>query len=67
MWSNALNESPPTQAIVRKLMIRWQLDPDLAGVREPDAIRELPADEQSEWLALWSNVADILNRVKPAD
>ena len=33
-------------------MIRWQLDPDLAGVRELSAIRELPADEQPEWARL---------------
>ena len=67
MWSDALNSGPPTtQAIVRKLMSRWLVEPDLAGVRELSAIRELPADEQPEWLALWKNVADMLNRVKPA-
>jgi hypothetical protein len=67
MWSETLNSGPPTtQAIVRKLMSRWQVEPDLAGVRELNAIRELPSDEQQEWLALWRNVADMLNRVKPA-
>jgi serine/threonine-protein kinase len=67
MWSEALNsESLPTKAIVRKLMIRWQMDPDLAGVRELSSIHELPADEQPEWLALWKNVAEMLDRVKPA-
>jgi tetratricopeptide (TPR) repeat protein len=67
MWSDALSsESPPTQAVVRKLMARWQMDADLAGVREISAIQELPADEQLEWVALWKSVADMLDRVKPA-
>jgi serine/threonine-protein kinase len=67
MWSDALNSgSLPTQILVRKLMTRWQNDPDLAGVRELSAIHKLPADEQAEWLALWKNVADMLDRVKPA-
>jgi eukaryotic-like serine/threonine-protein kinase len=67
MWSDALNSGSPTmQAIVRKLLSRWQVEPDLAGVRELSAIRELPSDEQPEWLAFWKNVADMLNRVKPA-
>ena len=67
MWSDALNNgSLPTHAIVRKQLIRWQMDPGLAGVRELSAIHELPADEQPEWLALWKNVADLLDRVKPA-
>jgi tetratricopeptide (TPR) repeat protein len=67
MWSDALNsESLPTKAIVRKQMSRWQMDPDLAGVRELSAIHELPADEQPEWLALWKNVAHMLDRAKPA-
>jgi hypothetical protein len=35
-------------------------------VRELSAIRELPSDEQPEWLALWKNVADMLDRVKSA-
>jgi tetratricopeptide (TPR) repeat protein len=66
MWSDTLNSGPPTtQAIVRKLMSRWQVEPDLAGVRELSAIRELPSDEQPEWLALWKDVAGMLNRVKP--
>jgi serine/threonine-protein kinase len=67
MWSDALDGgSLPTHAIVRKQLIRWQMDPGLAGVRELSAIHDLPADEQPEWLALWKDVADMLERVKPA-
>jgi serine/threonine-protein kinase len=66
MWNDVLKEeSAPARAVVRKQLIRWQMDPGLVGVRELSAIHELPANEQSEWLALWKSVADMLDRVKP--
>jgi thiol-disulfide isomerase/thioredoxin len=35
----------------------WLADPDLAGVRGPDALAGLPAAEQQEWGRLWAEVA----------
>jgi hypothetical protein len=38
------------------MMQRWQQDPDLAGVRGPDALRLLPDSEHREWQQLWAEV-----------
>jgi serine/threonine-protein kinase len=40
----------------------WQAEPDLAGVREPQLMDDLPADERAECLALWQEVRASLKR-----
>jgi serine/threonine-protein kinase len=35
----------------------WQTDPALAGVRDRDALANLPADERESWQRLWEDVA----------
>jgi serine/threonine-protein kinase len=42
------------------MLTRWQADPDLAGLREPQALENLSADERKECLALWDEVANVL-------
>jgi tetratricopeptide (TPR) repeat protein len=34
----------------------WMVDPDLAGVRDPEAIAKLPETERQAWTAFWSGV-----------
>src|SRR4029077_8116090 len=41
--------------IARRLS-HWKHDPDLAGIREPDALAELPQRERDDWRALWAEV-----------
>ena len=51
------------QAVAQTLR-RWQTDSDLAGLREPDAIATLPADEQQACQQLWADVETLLKRAQ---
>jgi serine/threonine-protein kinase len=42
----------------------WQTDPDLGGVRDPDALALLPEAEHQEWQQLWADVAALRRRVE---
>jgi tetratricopeptide (TPR) repeat protein len=45
----------------RNALRNRQRDPDLAGVRDADALAKLPADERAAWERLWADVAAILS------
>jgi eukaryotic-like serine/threonine-protein kinase len=63
MWARILGRgSAGAQVLVRKMLTQWQADPDLAGLRESSALEKLPADERQECLALWKEVAAVLQR-----
>jgi eukaryotic-like serine/threonine-protein kinase len=47
---------------VRQTLTRWQVDPDLAGLREPSALEKWSPDERTECLALWKEVTAVLDR-----
>jgi serine/threonine-protein kinase len=40
----------------------WQLDTDLAGVRDGPGLTRLPGDERQAWQALWADVAALAAR-----
>jgi hypothetical protein len=54
--------STAAHVAVGKLLTLWHADPDLAGLREPRALDQLPAEEQKECLALWKEVTSVLDR-----
>jgi eukaryotic-like serine/threonine-protein kinase len=54
--------SDATREQVRKTLTRWQAEPDLAGLREPDVLETWSAEERQECLALWNEVAAVLKR-----
>jgi serine/threonine-protein kinase len=63
MWTAKLNsDSPLERSLARGMLIDWQIDPDLAGLREPRALDDLPADERNDCLALWHEVRAQLKR-----
>jgi serine/threonine-protein kinase len=67
VWSRTLDSgSPAARVLVRRLLTHWQADPDLAGLREPSALARLSANERKEWLALWQEVAALLERANKA-
>ena len=37
--------------------MRWQTDRDLASVRGPEALAQLPEKERKAWSALWEHVS----------
>jgi hypothetical protein len=43
---------------------RWQADPDLAGVRDPEALAKLPSQEQKAWCDLWAEVDTLLKKAQ---
>jgi serine/threonine-protein kinase len=42
--------------IAQQMLALWQVDPDLAPVREPDALKKLTPEEREEWRSLWDDV-----------
>ncbi len=64
-WTKMMNrDSQADRDRAIKMLTRWQIDPDLRGIREPRALERLPKDEQEEFLALWRDVAAVLDRAK---
>ena len=62
-WSEILGSgSRSARVLARKMLSRWQADPDLAGLREPSQLDGLPADERKECLMLWKEVDAVLHR-----
>jgi serine/threonine-protein kinase len=51
--------------LAKKMLTYWQVEPDLAGLREPNALEELSADERKDCLQLWHEVAAVLKRTAP--
>jgi hypothetical protein len=43
-------------------MRRWQKDPDLAGIRDPVTLAQLPEGERKECEALWAEVQARIDR-----
>jgi WD40 repeat protein/tetratricopeptide (TPR) repeat protein len=55
----ALQSNPAMKQTIRQRLAHWQLDPNLAGVREPEQLAKLSPAEQEEWCRLWAEVASM--------
>jgi hypothetical protein len=56
-WSKVCAAGQPqVWSTVRQGIQSWTSDPDLAGVRDPDALARLPEAERADWLKLWAEV-----------
>jgi tetratricopeptide (TPR) repeat protein len=63
MWAAKLgSESPLERNLARRMLTHWQADPDLVGLREPQALDELSADERKDCSALWHEVRALLKQ-----
>jgi hypothetical protein len=62
----ALNKPTATEAIQRELT-HWRDDPDLASVRDPQALEHLPEKDRADWQALWRDVDELLKRAAKQD
>jgi eukaryotic-like serine/threonine-protein kinase len=68
VWASVMDSgSRAAHVAVRKLLMHWQADPDLAGLREPSALDQLSADERMDWLRLWNEVAAVLDRTRRSE
>jgi serine/threonine-protein kinase len=52
------------RAAAVKTLRHWQTDPDLAGVRDKEALATLPETEREAWRMLWADVAQVLKKVE---
>jgi tetratricopeptide (TPR) repeat protein len=54
--------NPKAAATVRRTLQQWQSDPDLAGVRDEQALAPLPQVERQSWQQFWFEVQGLLGR-----
>ncbi|MGH7170929.1 MAG: redoxin family protein, partial [Gemmataceae bacterium] len=58
-WDRLLDKQPGRSAAnVATGLQHWLVDPALRGVRGPEALAKLSAEEQEEWDCLWTEVAE---------
>jgi serine/threonine-protein kinase len=62
-WTRLLESGPPQarSGVVQNLQ-QWMRVPDLAGIRDAEALARLPADEQKAWRTLWADVDSLRKR-----
>jgi tetratricopeptide (TPR) repeat protein/serine/threonine protein kinase len=65
LWGQRLGSGTPSlAAAVEKALRHWQRDKDLAGLRDPAALANLPDAERTEWQKLWADVAVLLEKAE---
>ena len=63
-WARTLDSgSELDRNLAKKMLTRWRVEPDLAGLLEPNASDELSADERKDYFALWHEVGVVLQRI----
>jgi tetratricopeptide (TPR) repeat protein len=62
-WAKFLESGTPRaeSGVVQNLQ-HWARVPDLAGIRDAEALARLPADEQNAWRTLWADVDSLRKR-----
>ena len=55
---------PKNRPTVNRTLRLWQRHPNLASLRDPAAVAQLPADEQPACKQLWADVEELLGRVQ---
>jgi tetratricopeptide (TPR) repeat protein len=63
-WAKSLDTDPKTRPRVTDVLENWEADPDLAGVRDPEALAKLPEAERKGWESLWTDVRALLERIR---
>jgi tetratricopeptide (TPR) repeat protein len=64
-WAKKVDTGKEADRIqARKTLAPWREDPDLAGLRDADALERLPPAERQECRALWQEVAALLRRAQ---
>ena len=64
-WNTKISgNDPQARAEAARTLKWWQADSDLAGLRGPDALAQLPESERRDWQKLWADVEAILKRAQ---
>jgi hypothetical protein len=48
------------------ILASWQTASDLAGLRDPEALKMLAAEERDACKRLWDDVAELLKQAEPS-
>ncbi len=64
-WTKLLESGQPENIV--GTLIQWQMDTDLAGIRDQAALAKLPAEEQKALTQLWADVAELLKTATARD
>lgn len=56
---------PPQSPAALQQLLHWQTDPDLAEVRDPAALAQLPDADRTDWQKLWADAAELQRKVGP--
>ncbi len=65
-YSKHAGSNPAASVATHETMTHWLNDPDLAPVREADALRSLPRVEEDDWNQLWIDVRRLHAAATPA-
>jgi serine/threonine-protein kinase len=66
-WAKALDGGlAPDRALLLRTLTNWRRDPDLAGLRDLDALDKLLPAERQEWRTLWGDLDALLQRPRPS-
>jgi superkiller protein 3 len=60
-------DNPTVKEEIHQQMLRWRCDPNLAAVREPEALALLPENERTAWQSLWHDVGELAMRTTKQD
>jgi serine/threonine-protein kinase len=64
-WTKTLeSDSEPSRDLAKEMLTLWLVEPDVARLREPGALINLPTQERQEWTSLWGEVRLALEKVK---
>jgi tetratricopeptide (TPR) repeat protein len=62
VWAGLLASGPPeVRKTIAPVLDHWKKDPDLAGVRGPEALDGFPEMERAAWTDLWDKVDALLS------
>jgi serine/threonine-protein kinase len=64
-WAKIVEQgSPQEKQAVAPMLQHWKADPDLASLREADAVAKLNAEDQRACRAVWSEVGALLEKAQ---
>lgn len=55
----AQQNDPKVKQSIQQTLAHWRHDPDLASVRDPQALERLPEPERAAWQSLWRDVDEL--------
>jgi tetratricopeptide (TPR) repeat protein len=64
-WAKTLDPGDANaRRVARRTLEYWHFDPELAGVRDADALAKLPEAERAAWRSFWAEVDALLARAR---